>query len=558
MDRRVILFLLLSVGILGGWLWLQERFYPQPPKTPAAETSPKEGEKPPKPAQAAPAEKPSTAGTAAPAKPATVEAVPEERTTITRPGRYTAIFTNHGAAPVQFTLLDPQYKEKVDGHDRQVELIHPQAGSLPYLTYFNAAGDDSERSDAGLPADAGWKLVSHSDTELVYAVDAGPLHVEKRWTLPEKGYALDLVVKVENRGDKPLHQRLLTSMDGWHNPEVKAGGLLSFGRHVNLTEGLCDVAGKLKHDGLEALLKKPVDESGEVHWTGTGGQFFITALAYGGNAQRCHLGAEPDGRIHVRAAYAEQTLAPGASTTYPMAAFAGPKLLHDLDAVAIAGTSTHLGDAVNYTLEFIARPMLWVLMKLHAVIPNWGVAIILITILLKLLTFWPQQKSMQSMKEMAKLKPKIEELKKRFGDDKTRLNQETMALYKQHGVNPLGSCLPMLLQMPIYIAFYSMLGNAVQLYRSVFIPGLIEDMTAPYWPLAVVTGVLMFLQQWMSPTSQDPQQKQMMYMMPIMYGLFTLFLPAGLTLYIFANSLLTMLQQWWINHHDAAPKPARS
>lgn len=556
MDKRVILFLLLSVGILGGWWWLQERFYPPPPKPPAAQTTPKEAEKPAPSGEGAPEAK---APTERPPSPA-VEAVPEERTTVTRPGLYTAVFSNHGAAPVRITLLNPQYKEKVGEHDQPIELIHPEAHTSPYLTYFDASGSDAERSDAALPADAGWKLVSHSESELVYAVDAGPLHVEKRWTLPEKGYALGLTVKVENRGDKPLRQRLLTGMDGWHNPEVKAGGLLSFGRHVNLTEGLCNVGGKLKHDGLEALLKKPVSESGEIHWTGNGGQFFITALAYGGDAADCHLSAEPDGRIHVRSTYAERTLAPGASATYAMAAFAGPKLLHDLDAVTIGGESAHLGDAVNYTLEFIARPMLWVLMKLHAVIPNWGVAIILITILLKLLTFWPQQKSMQSMKEMAKLKPEIEALKKRYGDDKTRLNQETMALYKKHGVNPLGSCLPMLLQMPIYIAFYSMLGNAVQLYRSVFIPGLITDMTAPYWPLAVVTGILMFVQQWMSPTSQDPQQKQMMYMMPIMYGLFTLFLPAGLTLYIFANALLTMAQQWWVNHQNEtpAPKPARS
>src|SRR5207247_10952281 len=135
-----------------------------------------------------------------------------------------------------------------------------------------------------------------------------------------------------------------------------------------------------------------------------------------------------------------------------------------------------LGDAVNYTLEFVARPMLWVLKQIQRAVVNWGVAIIVITILLKLATLYPTQKSMKSMKEMAKLKPRLDAIREKFPDDKARETQDTMALYKQHGINPLGGCLPMLLQMPIYIAFYSMLSNAVELYRAGFV-GPIRDMT---------------------------------------------------------------------------------
>jgi YidC/Oxa1 family membrane protein insertase len=164
---------------------------------------------------------------------------------------------------------------------------------------------------------------------------------------------------------------------------------------------------------------------------------------------------------------------------------------------------------------------------------------------------------MKSMRAMTSLKPKMDALREKYGDDKNRLNQEVMNLYKQHGINPLGGCLPMLLQMPIYLAFYSMLSNAVEIYRASFF-GPVNDLTAPYWPLAVITGGIMFVQAKLSPQSPDSQQQQMMmYMMPVMMTLFTLFTPSGLTLYILINSLLTMGQQWWFNRtHPLTPSPA--
>jgi YidC/Oxa1 family membrane protein insertase len=160
----------------------------------------------------------------------------------------------------------------------------------------------------------------------------------------------------------------------------------------------------------------------------------------------------------------------------------------------------------------------------------------------------------------------MDKLKERFGDDKNKLNMATMELYKKHGVNPLGGCLPLLLQMPVYFALYSMLGNSVELYRSPFV-GWIRDLTAadPYFVLPVLTGILMFVQQKTQPTPPDPQQKTMMYMMPVMFTAFSIFLPAGLTIYILTNTLLTFVQQMWMNRGDkparpkaAAIKPARA
>jgi YidC/Oxa1 family membrane protein insertase len=291
-----------------------------------------------------------------------------------------------------------------------------------------------------------------------------------------------------------------------------------------------------------------------VRWIGAVEQYFLSALALGplptGQQRACTISADPSGTITTRAIYAGETLAPHAKVEHPMAAWSGPMLLHELDKVAVAGTDARLGDAVDYTLEYVARPMFWVLKQIQRVTVNWGVAIVVITLLLKLVMFYPTQKSMQSARAMSKLKPEIDKLKAKHGDDKQAFNQAQMALYKEKGVNPLGGCLPMLLQMPIYIAFYSMLGNAVELYRAPFV-GPMNDLTAPFWPLAVLTGGIMFLQQRISPTSPDSQQqKMMMYMMPAMFMLFTLMLPSGLTLYIFVNTLLGMAQQYWINSQD--------
>ena len=570
MEKRVVLFFLISVAILGSWYFL---FPPPkavpPPPVPAAQEQPKAPDAP----AAAPGQVTPAPGAAAPVGGARE---PEQRTTFDRPGLYHAVFSSVDAAPVEFTLLDKQYKITVDGKDLPIELIKKEAGRPPFVTAFAAGGADAERSDFDLPQGTAWKVVRASDEEVVYAADAGTVHVEKRWSVPKAGYSLGLEVTVENKGDKPAQARLLVAVDGYQDPNVKAGGM-SFGKRVNVTEGLCDVAGKLKNEGLEESQKKPLTESGDVKWVGYGEHFFLVAGALGGDAlpRTCHIAGNAGGRIDVRAVYSPKSVAPGGRQSWSMAAFLGPKMLQILDDVTVPEASgpvdARLADALNYRvlgidLEFIARPMLFVLKKIHTVVLNWGVAIILITILLKLITLYPTQKSMQSMKSMAKLKPEMDRIKEQFADDKARQNTETMALYKKHGVNPFGGCLPMLLQMPIYMAFYAMLSNAVELYRASFV-GPIRDMTSDFWPLAVATGILMFLQQRSSPQAADPQQRTMMYMMPIMFMAFTAMLPSGLTLYILTNTLLTMLHQWFMNRNDPdkrkvkegkSPKPARA
>jgi YidC/Oxa1 family membrane protein insertase len=242
-------------------------------------------------------------------------------------------------------------------------------------------------------------------------------------------------------------------------------------------------------------------------------------------------------------------------TAWQFELFVGPK---DISMLAEPGVG--LEDSLDFwVLGFLSKPMLYLLRWFYSLIPHWAVAIILLTIVVKLALLYWTQKSYVQMQRMAQLKPAMEEVKKKYGNDKERMNQEVMNLYKREKVNPLGGCLPMLLQMPIWIALYRTIYSCVDLYQAPL--GLwIQDLSAPdkYFVLPALLGVSMFVQQKMTPTSMDSSQaKMMLYVMPVMFTVFMLFLPSGLNLYIFVNTLLSMMQQYYLRKKSADPsKPA--
>jgi YidC/Oxa1 family membrane protein insertase len=223
-----------------------------------------------------------------------------------------------------------------------------------------------------------------------------------------------------------------------------------------------------------------------------------------------------------------------------------------LEAIRPGGEDSHLDQAIDVTLSFLSIPILWLLVHFQAFTRNWGVAIILLTVFIRLLTFYPTQRSLLSAKKMQKLAPKMAAIRKKYENDKQRQSVETMNLYKAHGVSPLGGCLPSLIQMPIWIALYSTLNYAVELYRSPFVLH-IQDLTAkdPYYITPLLMGGVMFLQMRMSPASPDSQQQAMMsIMMPIMFTAFSLVLPSGLAVYMLTSYLIGILQQLYVNHVD--------
>ena len=228
------------------------------------------------------------------------------------------------------------------------------------------------------------------------------------------------------------------------------------------------------------------------------------------------------------------------------------KWITDLEAVRPGGEDVELDKSVDVTLSFLSRPILSLLKFFYSFAHNWGLAIVLLTVFIKLLTFYPTQKSLLSAKKMQKLAPKMNAIRKKYENDRQRQSVETMNLYKAHGVSPFGGCLPSLIQMPIWIALYSTLNYAVELYRAPFFAH-IHDLTAkdPFYITPLLMGGVMFAQMRMSPSGADQQQQQMMsMMMPIMFTGFSLFLPAGLALYMLTSYLIGILQQLYVNHLD--------
>ena len=226
-------------------------------------------------------------------------------------------------------------------------------------------------------------------------------------------------------------------------------------------------------------------------------------------------------------------------------AFAGPKSYMLLDSI-----DENLPQVIDYgTFSIIAKPILWLLKQLHEFISNWGLAIIILTIIVRLIVLPFNVYSYKSMKVMQKLQPQMNAIRERYKDksqeEKLKMNAEIMGLMKQNKANPLGGCLPMLLQLPVFIALYQVLGQSIELYQSPFILW-IHDLSVrdPFFVLPVLMGITMFIQQKITPSTMDPAQAKIMMWMPVIFAFFMISLPSGLTLYIFVSTLFGIIQQF--------------
>lgn len=224
-------------------------------------------------------------------------------------------------------------------------------------------------------------------------------------------------------------------------------------------------------------------------------------------------------------------------------AFLGPKS-HNL----LMSVDESLAKVVNFGFfNFIARQILAMLQWFHALVGNWGVAIILLTIVVRILVFPFAAYSQKSMKKMQAIQPRLQELRERYKDDQQKQQQQIMALMKDNQVNPIGGCLPVFLQFPVFIALYQVLGHSVELYQAPF--GLwIHDLSLkdPYYILPVLMGVTMFVQTKMTPSTMDPAQAKIFLFMPVIFTFFMISLPSGLTLYMFIGALFSVIQQYYL------------
>jgi len=321
------------------------------------------------------------------------------------------------------------------------------------------------------------------------------------------------------------------------------------------------VNGELEEIKPKKLAEGPQVLQGDVSWTGYEDNYFINAVMP--LTKGTHMVTISGSESRVRSVVSEGifSLEPNSSATYTYKVYFGPKKL------TILQTADHdLARAINFGwFDILAKPMLWLLNFFNGFIGNYGIAIILVTILIKA-SFWPiTQKGMKSMKNMQKLQPKVAKLKEKYKDDPTKMNQEMMAMYKTYKVNPVGGCLPMIIQIPFFFALYRVLMAAIELRHAPFMLW-INDLSAPdrlmigfdipyihgIPVLTLLMGASMYLQQKMTPTTADPTQAKIMQFLPVIFTFMFINFASGLVLYWFVNNLLSILQQQLINRQVKA------
>ena len=279
-----------------------------------------------------------------------------------------------------------------------------------------------------------------------------------------------------------------------------------------------------------------------VKWIGATNRYFLMSMV-------TQDGSEPKGLIQTPAPYtAKMSMVypiTGNTLTIPLRVYFGPKELDLLRAVD--PTLDHTIDFGWFTL--FAYPLLKGMRAIYELVHNYGVAIILLTIMIKVLTYPLTYKSMKSMKEMAKLQPQLAKIREKYKDDKEALNREMLTIMRGHGYNPLAGCLPIVIQMPVFFALYRVLYSSIELYHAPF-AFWIHDLSSkdPYFVTPVLLSLTMFIQQKVTPnTATDPAQAKMMQFMPLIFGFFMISLPAGLTIYMLVNAMVSILQQLFLN-----------
>lgn len=494
-----------------------------------------------------------------PAAPVEVARGEEQLITLEFPN-FKATFSSYGGTLHSWLLLGDKFK--LD--DQQMDMVRPSGSEdVPFFgTRF---------VEMKWPEKTEWKGRKVNDTTVEFTwsyMIPGPegtpvpaFDFIKTYQLYPDDYLVKITVDVVNKGASEDKQALGISLHGYQDPSEKVGGgLTSIDRSW---KAACYVDEELETASAKSLRSSTRQHTGSIGWAGFLHSFFLVAASPRLETSiplSCNFStvAEQPGVMLTEIVFPLASMRVGGpASSYELYAYLGPNYLDKLETVSqVIGYDPGMSVAVDLGwFGFLARPLLWLLQEFHDVVGNWGVAIILLTILVKLLTLYWTHKSMQSMKQMAKLKPQVEALQKKYKDDKQRQQVEMMNLYKAHKVNPISGCLPMLLQMPVWFALYKMLMTAAELYHAPFIPGWIDDLTAtdPYHILPVSLMGMMFLQAKLSPTSPDStQQKIMMYGMPLMFGVFSFFFPAGLTLYIFTNTTLTAAHHLWMSRNEQA------
>lgn len=543
---RVVITLILALGLIFAYQELVvNRLYPPHPEQKA-------------PVARGPAEKVTLTAKAAPAPGVAALAPPPlaapKRLIEVKTALFKAVFTSDGARLKSFELS--KYRETAALGSAPYEMIRPtSSGVLPLAVLVETA--DNRASDRGLAyatdAPATIDLRGSERATITFTTQtSGGTRIIKTFTISGSSYVIDMTVSASG-GSAPI-KAVGVSMT--QPMTERAGG------YYDIPELQADVASKVVADPASTLAKGFQELTGQITYAGFGDRYFLAAFLPETPSQ-----GVLSSRLMGNDASVE-LLFPGASTLKTRV-FMGPKALEILDAI-----NPRLHESINFGwFGFLSLPFLRVLKLFNDFAPNWGWDIILLTFAVRALMLPMSIKGTRSMMKMQRLAPQMEKIRAQFKDEPERMQREMVDLYKRNHVNPLGGCAPMLIQFPIFIGLYEALLNAVELRHAPFI-WWIRDLSAPdcypvpWMPripymhchgipvLVLLMGMSTFLQQWMTPTSPDPNQQKMMMVMPVVFTVILVNFPAGLSLYYFASNILGIIQQIFLNREFRQTAPA--
>ncbi|WP_417225802.1 membrane protein insertase YidC [Amphritea sp.] len=442
-------------------------------------------------------------------------------------------------------LALPKHKAALD-NDQPFVLLE-QNGNRTYVSQSGLIGKNGlDASPEGRPqyttAENSYQLDGEElVVDLVHTGDDGVV-VTKRFRFTAGSYKIEQDFLVTNGSSESWQAKLFGQIkrDGSKDPsQTTSMGMQAFLGAVFSTAD--EHYEKVTFDDMQEANIKKVSQDG---WVAMSQHYFLSAWIPDAGAEYSYSSRVSNGNYIAGFVSPEFSVAPGESKTVKANFYAGPK---DTDLLEQAAPNLEL--TVDYgILWFIATPLAWLLKAIHGFVGNWGVAIIFITIVVKALLFQVNAKAFKSMAKMRKFGPEMTRLKELHGDDRQKMSQAMMELYKKEKINPLGGCLPIVAQMPVFIALYWVLMESVELRHAPFALW-INDLSVmdPYFMLPILMGATMFIQQLLNPTPPDPMQAKIMKMLPIVFTFFFLWFPAGLVLYWLVNNILSITQQYIIN-----------
>ncbi|TMH29252.1 MAG: membrane protein insertase YidC [Betaproteobacteria bacterium] len=540
-TQRLILLFIFGFSVLMLWEAWQREHSPKPPahaEQPVAS----------KPAAAAPAPSQGAIGTPA---------------TAAQKGESIVITTDLVVAEI----------DTLGGTLKRLELLRHKDSNDPDKNFVLISPAHQYEAQSGLTGEGGanhrslWRaqpgprtLAASADSLQLQLRTMGKdgLEVEKIYTFRRNSYVIDVAMRVRNGSRNPVATYAYFQLthdgkpEGQRNSVAETFGAQSFtGFAIYSEEHKYQKVHPADIDKGKADYVKQAQDG----WLALVQHYFVSAWLAPQGLTRDYLLEKRQDASYAGRLLVPVSVAPGADATVDVSLYAGPQEKRRLEAAAPG-----LDLVVDYGwLAIIAWPLFWLLEKLHALTGNWGVAIILLTVLIKLIFFPLSATSYKSMARMKLITPRLTKIREMYANDRQKMNQAMMELYKTEKINPLGGCFPIVVQIPVFIALYWVLLAAIELRHAPFILW-IKDLAAldPYFVLPILMSATMVLQTRMNPTPPDPVQAKVMQFMPYFFSIFFFFFPAGLVLYWLVNNILSILQQWQIQRMFNRDKPAHA